>query len=63
MWWRCWRPSSRGTANQRDETIRDLLRDVLPNFPDALAEEWLAPYVNELGAPSIFWKVVEHPCW
>jgi hypothetical protein len=37
-----------------DETIRTLLRDILPNFPDALAEEWLAPYVSELGAPQSY---------
>jgi hypothetical protein len=39
---------------QMDETIRALLMDVLPNVPDALAEEWLAPYVRELGAPQSY---------
>jgi hypothetical protein len=35
-----------------DQTTRALLKDALPNFPDALAEEWLAPYVSELGVPQ-----------
>lgn len=35
-----------------DEMTRRLLRVALPNFPDALAEEWLAPYVIEEGPPT-----------
>ena len=31
-----------------------ILKEMLPNFPDALAQEWLAPYVDELGPPKSF---------
>ncbi|WP_146147849.1 hypothetical protein [Phyllobacterium sophorae] len=34
------------------DTIRAITRSVFPNFPDELAEEWLAPFVTELGEPN-----------
>jgi hypothetical protein len=34
-----------------DDKSRALLKDLLPNFPDALATDWLMPFVDELGAP------------
>jgi hypothetical protein len=37
---------------EMDDKVRDLLKDALPNFPDSLAEEWLAPYVLEEGPPK-----------
>jgi hypothetical protein len=35
-----------------NEETRALLKKALPNFPDALLEEWLAPYVSMEGPPQ-----------
>lgn len=57
-----------------DERTRVIIAETFPNFPEPLAEEWLAPFVAELGAPRFpgrwqyilagrgieFWKTA---CW
>jgi hypothetical protein len=35
-----------------DNATRTLLKEILPNVPDTLAEEWLAPYVAMEGPPQ-----------
>jgi hypothetical protein len=35
-----------------DENMRLMIKGAMPTLPDALAEEWIVPFVQEIGAPQ-----------